>query len=87
MYHKLAIRQGQVYIHLSLSDDPVFHPGGGRAFVAVKGVDQLWKQVCSVSEESVYKSLEDRDYGHGVRFREFAVKDLDGNILRIGEPM
>lgn len=83
----VVVFRDDVYIHLSLSDDPNFHPGGGRAFVAVKGVDHLWEQVCSESQESICGTLEDRDYGHGVRFRGFAVKDLDGNTLRIAEPM
>jgi hypothetical protein len=37
--------------------------------------------------KSVCEPLEDRDYGQGVRFRGFALKDLDGNILRIAEPL
>lgn len=83
----VVVFRDEVYLHLSLSDDPAFQPGSGRAFVAVKGVDQLWEKVLTVSEESVCESLDERDYGHGARFRGFAVKDPDGNILRIGEPV
>ena len=82
-----VVFRDEVYIHLSLSNDPGFTPGGGRAFIAVSGIEQLWEQVSSAAKESVCESLEDRDYGHGVRFRGFAIRDLDGNILRIAEPL
>jgi predicted enzyme related to lactoylglutathione lyase len=82
-----VVFRDEVYIHLSLSKDPGFTPGGGRAFIAVSGVEQLWEQVRSAAEESICESLEDRDYGHSVRFKEFAIRDIDGNILRIAEPL
>lgn len=37
--HYVVVFRDEVYIHLSLSNDPTFPPGGGCAFVAVKGVD------------------------------------------------
>ncbi len=82
-----VVFRDEVYINLSLSKDPGFNPGGGRAFIAVSGVEHLWEQVRSAAEQSICESLEDRDYGHGVRFRGFAIRDLDGNILRIAEPL
>lgn len=82
-----VVFRDEVYIHLSLSNDPSFTPGAGRAFVAVSHVDGVWQQVRSQSKESVCEPLEDRDYGQGVRFRGFALKDPDGNILRIAEPL
>ena len=82
-----VVFRDEVYIHLSLSKDPEFTPGSGRAFIAVSGVEYLWEQVGSAAKDSICKSLEDRDYGHGVRFREFAIRDPDGNILRIAEPL
>ena len=85
--HYAVVFRDEVYIHLSLSNDPGFNPGSGRAFIAVSGVEYLWEQVRSVAEESICESLEDRDYGHGVRFKGFAIRDPDGNILRIAEPL
>jgi len=82
-----VVFRDEVYIHLSLSNHPSFAPGAGRAFVAVSGVEQVWKQVCSKAQESACEPLENRDYGQGVRFRGFAVEDPDGNILRIAEPL
>ncbi|MDH4196378.1 MAG: VOC family protein [Candidatus Aminicenantes bacterium] len=82
-----VVFRDEVYIHLSLSNDPGFNPGGGRAFVAVGGVDHVWERVWSEAKGSVCESLENRDYGHGVRFRGFAIKDPDGNVLRIAEPL
>jgi catechol 2,3-dioxygenase-like lactoylglutathione lyase family enzyme len=85
--HYAVVFRDEVYIHLSLPSHPGFNPGGGRAFMAVSGVEHLWDQVRSAAEESICESLEDRDYGHGVRFRGFAIRDIDGNILRIAEPL
>jgi predicted enzyme related to lactoylglutathione lyase len=82
-----VVFRDEVYIHLSLSNHPSFNPGGGRAFVAVSGVGHLWERVRSEAGESICEPLEERDYGQGVRFRVFAIQDIDGNILRIGEPM
>jgi len=55
--------------------------------VAVSGVEHVWERARSEAPASVCESLENRDYGHGVRFRGFAVKDPDGNVLRIAEPL
>lgn len=82
-----VVFRDEVYIHLSLSNHPSFTPGAGRAFVAVSRVDDVWEQVCSQARESICGPLENRDYGQGVRFRGFALKDPDGNILRIAEPV
>jgi predicted enzyme related to lactoylglutathione lyase len=81
-----VVFRDEVYIHLSLSNAPGFDPGGGRAFVAVSGVEPVWARACSEAPASVCEPLENRDYGHGARFRGFAVKDPDGNVLRIAEP-
>ena len=82
-----VVFRDEVYVHLSLSNHPGFDPGGGRAFVAVSGVEHVWERARSEAPASVCESLENRDYGHGVRFRGFAVKDPDGNVLRIAEPL
>jgi catechol 2,3-dioxygenase-like lactoylglutathione lyase family enzyme len=82
-----VVFRDEVYIHLSVSNHRSFSPGGGRAFIAVSGVEHLWERVRSEADESICESLEERDYGHGVRFRGFAIQDIDGNILRIGEPL
>ncbi len=81
-----VVFRDEVYIHLSLSNCPGFVPGGGRAFVAVSGVEHVWERARSEAPASVCESLEHRDYGRGARFRGFAIKDPDGNILRIAEP-
>lgn len=82
-----VVFRDEVYIHLSSKNPPGFEPGGGRAFVAVSGVEPVWERACSKAQASVIESLENRDYGHGVRFRGFAIKDPDGNVLRIAEPL
>jgi len=82
-----VVFRDEVYFHLSLPNQPGFAPGAGRAFVAVSGVERVWERVCNQAQESVCEPLEERDYGHGVRFTGFAIEDPDGNILRIAEPL
>ena len=82
-----VVFRDEVYIHLSLSNHPGFNPGGGRAFVAVSAIEPVWERTVSEARASVCESLDDRDYGHGVRFRGFAIRDPDGNVLRIAEPL
>ena len=76
----------EVYIHLSMSQPPDFVPGGGRAFVAASGIEEIWDRAKSESPHSIIQPLRDIDYGQQVRFRVFALADPDGNSLRIGEP-
>ena len=76
----------EVYIHLSHPEPPAFIPGGGRAFVAVSGVDAVWERARSEAPDAIVQPLADLDYGQEVRFRVFAVSDPCGNTLRIGEP-
>lgn len=82
-----VVFRDDVYIHLSVPDSPDFIPGAGRAFISVSEVDSVWERAVSISPGSVVQSLEDRDYGQGVRFRVFAIVDPDGNTVRIGEPL
>lgn len=77
----------EVYIHLSQAQPPGFMPGGGRAFVAVSGVDRIWDRARMEAPGSIVQTLQDLDYGHEVRFRVFALSDPAGNTIRIGEPL
>lgn len=77
----------EVYIHLSLPQPPDFMPGGGRAFVAVSGVKEIWDRVRSAAPDSIIQPLQDLEYGDHVRFRVFALSDSAGNMIRIGEPL
>ena len=82
-----VVFRDEVYIHLSKSRSPDFMPGGGRAFVAVSGVDAIWERARSEAPDSIVQPLQDLDYGQEVRFRVFALSDPAGNTLRIGEPI
>jgi catechol 2,3-dioxygenase-like lactoylglutathione lyase family enzyme len=82
--HYVVMCRDDVYIHLS-------HPGPhgapqhpGASFIAVAGVESLWAQV-ETARDCVVAALTDTDYGGGVRFKVFVVRDPDGNLLRIGE--
>ena len=81
----LVMCRDDVYVHLSQAGlyGAALHPGA--AFVAVVDVDALWAEVRG-RRECVVADLTDADYGSGVRFRVFAVRDPDGNVLRLGEP-
>jgi catechol 2,3-dioxygenase-like lactoylglutathione lyase family enzyme len=85
--HYAVVFRGDVYIHLSRPQPPNFVPGGGRAFVAVSGVDVIRERARSEAPNSITQPLEDLDYGHEVRFRIFSLSDPAGNTLRIGEPL
>jgi predicted enzyme related to lactoylglutathione lyase len=82
-----VVFRDEVYIHLSHPEPPAFIPGGGRAFVAVSGVDEVWERARSEAPNSIVQPLEDLDYGQQVRFKVFAISDPAGNTLRIGEPL
>jgi predicted enzyme related to lactoylglutathione lyase len=82
-----VVFRDEVYIHLSRAQPPEFVPGGGRAFVAVAGVNEIWERVLREAPDSITHPLGDIDYGHGINFRVFAISDPDGNSLRIGEPL
>jgi catechol 2,3-dioxygenase-like lactoylglutathione lyase family enzyme len=82
-----VVFRDDVYLHLSVPQDPEFPPGVGRAFMVVNGVDAVWEKARSVAPESIREPLEDRDYGQDIRFRVFSLTDLEGNTLRIAEPI
>jgi catechol 2,3-dioxygenase-like lactoylglutathione lyase family enzyme len=83
--HYVVMCRDDVYVHLSLPGPPATprHPGAG--FIAVAGVESLWAQVAT-HRDYVVTPLTNADYGAGIRFRVFVVRDPDGNLLRIGEP-
>ena len=85
--HYAVIFRDEVYIHLSHPQQLGMEPGGGRAFVAVSGIDAVWERARTEAPGSIVQPLEDLDYGHEVRFKVFAVADPAGNTLRIGEPL
>jgi len=81
-----VVFRDEVYIHLCHQRVIDYNIGPGASFIAVSGVDRIWQRVQS-SGAVVTDPLSDQDYGQGVRFRLFTIKDLDENILRIGEQL
>jgi len=81
-----VVFRDDVYIHLSRTGAPGYPSGPGCAFISVSGVDELWQRVAAAKPEIV-EPLADKDFGHGVLFRVFTIRDPDGNVLRIGQPM
>ncbi len=84
--HYVVMCRDDVCIHLSRPGPFGLPQHPGAAFVAVAGVDLLWSQVAH-HEDAVLAPLAEVDYGTDVRFRAFAVRDPDNNVLRIGEPL
>jgi len=82
----IVMRRDDVYIHLSGPGPYGVPQHAGASFVAIVDVDALWAQV-GARPGCVVDPLKDADYGGGVRFKVFAVRDPDGNLLRIGEPL
>lgn len=83
--HYVVMRRDDIYVHLS-------HPGPhglpqhpGASFLVVADIDSLWTHVAA-EPGCVVAPLAEADYGGGVRFRVFSIRDPDGNLLRIGEP-
>ena len=83
--HYMVLCRDDVYIHLSHTAPLGVPQHPGAAFLAVADIDSLWGHV-SAQPGCVVAQLADADYGGGVRFRVFTVRDPDGNVLRIGEP-
>jgi len=83
--HYAVMRRDDVYVHLSQVGPNRMALQPGAAFVAVAGVDALWTRVRE-RRDCVVVDLTDSDYGSGVRFRVFTLRDPDDNLLRIGEP-
>jgi predicted enzyme related to lactoylglutathione lyase len=84
--HYAVVCRDEVYIHLCLKEAQLFEIGPGCGFISVAGVDELWSHVQSIRAE-IFQTLEERDFGHGVVFKVFTMKDPDGNVLRIGQAM
>ncbi|MCP4903135.1 MAG: hypothetical protein GY906_39745 [bacterium] len=82
-----VVFRDEVYVHLCSGDDWAKGLGPSAAFIAVKGIAELWEHVEEFADIEMIYPLDDRDYGDEVRFSDFAIADLDGNILRIGEPI
>ena len=81
-----VVFRDNVYIHLCHRETQDFKLGPGCAFIAISGVDGLWKKVNN-SGVKILDQLDNQDYGIGVHFRLFSIKEIDQNVLRIGEPI
>jgi len=81
-----VVFRDDVYIHLSRTGAFGYPSGPGCAFISVSGVEALWQRVAAAKPD-VVEPLDDRDYGHGVLFRAFTIRDPDDNVLRIGQPL
>lgn len=81
-----VVFRDDVYIHLCHQETQSFSLGTGCAFIEISGVDALWEIVQNTDAE-ILDPLDNQDYGIGVHFRLFTVKDIDQNVLRIGEPI
>jgi hypothetical protein len=81
-----VVFRDKVYIHLCHQKVVDYNLGQGAVFVVVSSVEKIWQEVQSFGSE-VIDPIADQDYRQGVRFKVFTIKDLDENILRIGEKL
>lgn len=84
--HYVVLFRDEVYVHVSQPGPTDLPRYPGIGFISVADIESVWAQV-STHSECVVDELFDADYGDGVRFRVFVVRDPDGNVLRIGEPL
>jgi catechol 2,3-dioxygenase-like lactoylglutathione lyase family enzyme len=79
-----VVYRDDVYIHLSLQELQDFKLGPGCAFIAVTGVEEIWKKFQKNNVDIIFP-LANQDYGSAVHFSVFTIYDLDKNVLRIGK--
>jgi len=79
-----VIFRDNVYIHLCETGKQPFDMGPGCGFISIAGIDAVWQRVKG-SQVDVIQPLKESDYGSGVKFKDFIIRDPDKNVLRIGE--
>ena len=79
-----VVYNGEVYIHICLQKTQEFKMGSSCCYICVSNVEKLWEKVKSEKIE-IIQPLKENDYGNNVFFRDFTIKDIDGNVLRIGQ--
>lgn len=78
------IERDGVIIHLTKTflDGEVI--GRGCGFITVQGIDSLWKNLKTT--DGILSDIETKECGMKTHFKEFVLRDMDGNVLRFIEP-
>ena len=75
-------RRGEIDIHFWKCDDKIF-PENTSCYIYVNDIDEFYTEMQETGVVHPNASLEDQPWG----MREFAIIDLDGNLLRFGESL
>ncbi|NER15233.1 VOC family protein [Leptobacterium flavescens] len=75
-----VLARDKVEIHFWKCDDKI-HPENTSCYVRVQDIDTLYKEMQAAEVVHPRGAIEDKPYG----IREFAIVDLDGNLIKFGE--
>ena len=76
------VRRDGIMLHFWKTDDRI-HPEHTSCYLYVDGVDELYAELQAAGVIHPNGKLEDKPWG----MREFAVLDIHGNLLRIGQTL
>lgn len=77
-----VIARDQFVVHFWKCDDKI-HPENTSCYVDVKDIDTLYTELKTQDVIHPNGTLEDKPYG----MREFAILDLDGNMIKFGQEL
>jgi len=77
-----VIARDQVVLHFWKCNDPI-HPQNTSCYIDVVEIDRLYEELKPKGVIHPNGPLKDQEYG----MREFAVLDLDGNLIKFGQPL
>jgi len=80
--HYLIVSRDEVTIHFWKCDDKVF-PQNTSCYIYMSGVDELYEEYAAQGVIHPNGKLEDKPWG----MREFAIVDVHGNLIRIGQSL
>ncbi len=79
-----VVKRDEVYLHISNQNTLPWLVNESCSFIVTKGVNQLYIRVEEAGVE-ILETLTIQNHGAGVIINEFVMKDMSGNVLRIGE--
>ncbi len=79
-----VVARDNVFVHISNGKTLPYLSSSGYIFIIVEGIKEIYKNALK-SKVEVISQLEKRNHGQDVLLDEFTMRDIEGNILRIGE--
>ena len=78
----LIVSRDNIMIHFWKCDDKI-HPENTSCYIYMNGVDELYEEYQRAGVIHPNGNLEDKPWG----MREFAIVDIHGNLIRIGQSL